>query len=251
MKIIMVAFSLLVASACTQGKKEKKSVSVVIAKDSLQYGQTNDYFRVDPPYFLQKDILLDTVEYMRKDSSAEVAIIVPNKTSENAIIYRWIDSLRRIVMRKYREAPEVKDAPKEIYRQGFSVEPIHLFQSDKFMSYVIRSENGNGSTGSYFDTYIMNVDLKRNKQIHFEDFFVLKTHDDSLYLAEVTSRAIGYGNTFKENEYQKMFYLRDNFAFDDDNVYFYFKRYDVVASHGPIGAVRKKFLSSYINPKYQ
>jgi hypothetical protein len=245
---------LIFVPACKEERKNKKPEITAVPKDSLQEAENDNYFMVYTPLFLQKDILYDSAEYVRKDSCVEISIRLPKRTRGNAVIYKKIADIRKKAMQDFRRENKDGTGPC-IYEEQEHIwlEPMHLFQTKKFISYIIRNSSGmtGGTTGFY--NYVINYDLEEKKEIELDDFFRLKTHNDSLYINQIISRSIGEEEKFKssKHEYERMFFLESNFAFDSTNVYFFFERYGIVGWGGQISVIRKKYLTAFINPRYQ
>src|SRR5689334_4950959 len=190
MRMIFAAMLLLMAAACKNEKKDKKTASVPVAKDSLVSEQSDDYFTVDTAYFLQMDIQLETAEYSRKDFCAYLSISIPKKNKFNGIFYQRIDKLVKGSKKDYRDEKADPGDCDDMHYRHYWIQPMHLYQSGRYISYVIRDGSGYSGMPSTHANHAMNFDLETKKEIQFKDYFVLKSHTDSFSLCKAISRAI-------------------------------------------------------------
>jgi hypothetical protein len=228
--------------------KTKIKTIPVSKKDSLK--QKVDTFNLrdlikDPS--LQHDIGLE--EFEIKDKSGEANPIKFPKLSAKDFpaVKKVLDSFLKSEMIEMRETLKENPVAKDKGRWFVWLGPVCLYRDDKHLSFAFQGGQQFTSSSAGWHFYAINFDIRKNRQIFLGDYFILKTHEDSVRLGELITRTAQREHTL--NEYIEI-NGQTSFCFDKENVYFLFDRYNVKGTDG-VSSVKKKHILGYINPAYR
>lgn len=253
MKYLFLLLITVQCYSCVQ-KKSEKSDLVTDKKNSVV--ARSDTFDVDDLQYkpsLQADILLDTVNLPESHRVWGTIVLPKISRLDHPVVYRYIDSLAKSKRKNYRETIQQEIVePSDTSPIGFSsdvwINPMVIYKTAKLISLAFEDGIGHSGTPSFYEFKTFNFDIEKKKQIQFSDYFKMETGADTLFWGNIISRCfsqdIGDLKTFLE------WHGPISFAFDKDNVYFFFDRGELFAG-GQIGAIKKKYIMEYIRQDYK
>ena len=245
MKCFLFIIFLWTVYSCADTKNADNETPVVIKKllPALSDSFNTRDLMSEPS--LQYDIPLDTINIFQNENLEELTIIFPKLSPlENSFLYKRINDIVRKSKNDFLKEAKNDEIEYDSVSQeiGFNetIEPKSLYKTEKVASFSFQTYYL--SIGSSFKYDVINYDLEKNKLILLNDYFLLKTSADSIYLSNIVSRAI-------KNKFSKEYLGALNFSFDDQYVYFYFDKYNIF-SWG-VSSVKKKYILDHINLEYR
>jgi hypothetical protein len=254
MKYLLIILISFLVYSCTNNNKTKQG-ETLIRKDSLQAKPDSfNYSELDLQPSIQHGIVLDTVTLDATKKYLGITIVLPKVSKKDfPEVYTLLKNLLRAKKREFIESLEddvAYDSALHL-QQGYSMwmEPKSLYKNDKVISFAI--ENGEGYSGmpSSFEFNLINFDVQKKKEIKLEDYFLLKTSSDTIGFAEIVCKSLNWGKPEEVKRYLE-FLGPVKFAFDEENVYFFFDRFELFAG-GQVGSAKKKYIENYIRPEYR
>jgi len=252
MKYLLLTGFLLFIYSCSN-KKDSEKGSTIKLKDSLQ--AVSDTFNtqdLDLYPSLQSDITLDTINIPANKRHMEGKIVFP-KLSKRVYpeVYK---KLNRLIENKEKDFYEMTkddeleyDSVMESYAGwGMWIDPKSLYLKRNLLSFAIENGEYYPGTPAGFEYNVINYDLEKKKQITLKDYFALNTSSDTSYLEKLIGRMMNRDFDIKS---RTGFLGQINFSFDDQYIYFYIDKYDVLGFG--IFSINKKYILDHINPVYR
>ena len=255
MKYLLIILSSLFFYSCTNDNKISQRTAEV-KKDSLL--PKSDSFNFTDLYLnpsIQDGILLDTTTFGPTKKYLDITIVLPKLSKDDCPgVSRQLNALAKNSKKEFIksiEEPVIFDTTISSLPQGYSmwIEPKSLYKTDKVLSFAV--ENGEGYSGmkSVFEFITINFDIKKKKKIMLEDYFILNTSSDTAWFADIVCKSLNWGEPDEVIKYLK-FFGPVKFAFDEENIYFFFDRGELFAD-GQIGSVKKKYIANHIKYDYR
>ncbi|HEV7779778.1 MAG TPA: hypothetical protein VGO58_00855 [Chitinophagaceae bacterium] len=253
MRFTPVIILLLAISSCRE-TKTKDQPATGKAKENLQVLSDTFNFR-DPDNdtaALQHDIELDTIEIAPTKRHTGISIICPVLSKQEfPVIHTKINDL--IQQEKKQFDKMTKDDVVEFdsvlsMTRGWSmwIRPTLLYKTNQLVSFTFLSGSGFTGMSAGFAYHTINYDLGKKKEIGLGDYFILKSPEDSSFLATMIRRAINRDVDVKTYlEWQTDIV----FGFDNNAVYFFCDKYHPWG--WGIFSIEKKFILDRINQLYR
>ncbi len=254
MKYLLAIAIFLLVYSCINKNKSRQNVSEV-KRDSLHARPDSFNFSdlISQPS-IQDGIILDTVIMEPTKKYLEIRIILPKLIEKDSSdVYNQVKNLAKIIKRQFIESIEdtVKYDSTIGLLQGYNmwIEPKSLYKTDKVLSFAIENGEGYGGMSSSFEFTMINLDREKKKQIRLQDYFILKTSSDTAWFSDIVCKSLNWGKPDEVIKYLK-FLGPVKFAFDEENIYFFFDRGELFAG-GQIGSVKKKYITDHIKEEYR
>jgi|GEM_PF-1219331 len=183
---------------------------------------------------LPNNFKIDSVKTFDEKTNTKTFIYLP--VSDNAKINSEID--KEIEIRKKSFFKKVEDNIKEgFYNElgsEFIVTPISVFVDNNLYSYCFMIDFYiNPAPHGKTEFYTFNYDISKNKELKFNDFFNIKTAEDSANFKNQITNQINKKGIQLNEIYDLKFNLKK------DSIYFNFDNYEI-ASYAE-GIIRAKF----------
>jgi hypothetical protein len=249
MKYVLLIITVLSLFRCKEGKnKPEQDIS------SVKPEKPDTFQRLEPYTYrsLQAGILSDTIEIKATRHHTGITIIKPRVDNKNSYVNKYIDGSIKLAVSDFEETVEDDLVEQEDgIDKGFGLQiiPVCLYRDENVLSYSMQIWHSNNMGPAAYAYSIINFDIKGNKQIGFDDFFIMKTSADSAYWADIISRST---EIFKPDEAKQWLELYGPamFSFDADKIYFFFETHDILFGR-QMGSVRRKYVAAHINEKYR
>jgi hypothetical protein len=203
---------------------------------------------------LPDDVFWDTIDIARNKKHTGINIVIPRLSQKN---FPEINKrIKTIVENKKEEFNETISDDRVGYDSGIDsyrgwsmwIEPKSLYFTKNVISFAM--ETGSGYTGmpSGFEFKTINFDLDQKHEIKFDDFFDMETTSDSAFWGMIIRRSMGREPIKNMREFLEL-HGPINFAFDSNNIYFFFDKYDVFG--WGISGVQRKYINHMIKERYR
>jgi hypothetical protein len=234
-----------------QCKERKDSPGQDIS--SVQPEKSDTFERLDPYTYrsIQTGILSDTIEIKATRHHTGISIFKPRV--ENLYVSKYIDGSIKTSVRDFQESTKDDLVEKQNgIDQGWGmwIVPVCLYQDEKVLSYSIQVWSAYTGMPSGYEYSTINFDIEKNRQIGFDDFFIMKTSADSSFWADIISRSTGENS--KQDEVRRLLEWDDPFmfSFDKERIYFLFESHGLLFPR-QMGSVKRKYVASHINERYR
>src|SRR5688572_14141428 len=190
---LMLFLIFIIALLLLQCKSPESKHVRNIAESSVN---KSDSFEVIDPFVyrsISPGIILDTTKVEATRHHAGIFICKPIVDKKKfPYVGNWVDSVVQAYEEEFNE--DTKEDTVEQYNGmdiGWSMEivPACLYQDDNFISYALQTWAIPPGMPSWYEYHIMNFDIKKNKEITFNDYFIIETAADTAFWANIIGGA--------------------------------------------------------------
>jgi hypothetical protein len=247
--IRLVAIQSLFFYSCTS--PADPPVAKLIGNDSLLSRQ-DTFLRVklyESPGYIQSGFAFDSIELENRKTKSSFNAHFPRLSqSEHPLLYQWVKEIVNDNLKWFKQ-DITAERPDSLLSKSVNTE---LLYQDKRILSIVLSESSSAYGRNYdWNHHSINYDIGKKKKIKLNDYFILKTTEDTTFLNYFLDQHVGGGHDIdirRFDDLSKSF----TFAVDSANVYFFFSRYYVFVGFGDcISITPKKYIAEHINPEYR